>query len=241
MKRIIAMAGMSVLFLGTGVAICAQTKGAAPKLLDMTGFWERDTLVRNDHYDPNTPTHLSQKPPLNAEYAAKWKTNIAMSEKGDLSYDTAASCYPKGMPRVLMAPYGLEIMATDKQVNLYNEGSAETVRIYLDGKQQEEGAEPTYIGFTNGSWDGKMLSAKTVNLRADKLFDSSGIPHSDALTVQQTIRFLDKDTLEDIVTASDPKAFTEDWVVRMVFRRQPESAYVHEYFCKLKTEAGVSK
>ena len=217
----------------------AEAASPAPTLLDMSGVWERDTVRRNDHYDPNTDLAIEQTPPLNDEYMKRWKANIDLSSKGDLSYDPAAKCLPKGFPRVMMAPFGMEILATHAQVNFFNEASAETVRVYLDGKQQRPDPDLSYIGFTTGVWTNAVLTSKTVSLRADTPFDSSGIPHSDALTVTQKIRFLDKDTLEDIVTASDPKAFTKDWAVRMVFRRQPASRYIEEVVC-LENNRSVS-
>ena len=237
--RLVSLATLLSTALLTHGPAEAAGPARAPTLLDMSGVWERDTVRRNDHYDPNTAYGKDQTPPLNDEYMKVWKANFEMASKGDLSYDPSAMCLPKGFPRVMMAPIGMEILATSKQVNFYNEASVETVRVYLDGKQQRPDPDPSYIGFTTGTWANSVLTTKTVSLRGDTLFDVTGIPHSDALTVTQKIRFLDKDTLEDIVTSSDPKAFTKDWVVRMVYRREPPSRYVDEFVCQ-ENNRGVS-
>jgi hypothetical protein len=173
-----------------------------------------------------------QTPPLKAEYMQRWKDRLIAASQGDLSFDTSATqCLPKGMPRVMMAPFGLDIVQSERQINMFNEGSQETVRIILDGRRPDDDSDPSYIGFTTGRWVGSTLRTVTTGLREDTIFDSSGVPHSDSLTVEQTFRLLDENTLEAIVTSKDPKAFERDWVVRMVFRRAPKDRIVEEVVC----------
>ncbi|MGC4029286.1 MAG: hypothetical protein QM696_10470 [Steroidobacteraceae bacterium] len=223
---------LAAALLGSMVAAGAG-QAPAPGLSDMTGVWSRERLRdRPDHFDPNVYNSEDQKPPLRESYAKLWKENREKGYKGDLSYDTSLNCLPKGFPRVMMAPLGMEIMATPAQVNFTNEASGDVVRAFLDDRKEIEGSDPTYMGFTTGRWENGVLTLHTGNLRADTLFDGTGIPHSDSLTVTQKMRFLDRNTLENIVTMSDPKAFTEDWVVRMVYHREPPSRYVAEVTCK---------
>lgn len=227
---------------------CASAAAADTARLEerpnFSGIWDRVVKTpRRPQFDPNVYAQAEQTPPLKPEYMSLWKNRFVAAGRGDLSFDTSAThCLPKGMPRVMMAPFGLEILQTDWQINMFNEGSQETVRIVLDGRKQEADADPSYIGFTTGRWEGATLKTVTTGLRVDTVFDSSGIPHSEALTVEQSFRLLDRDTLENIVTLKDPIAFERDWVVPMVYRRAPKDRIVAEVVClegKLNATSGA--
>lgn len=244
-SRIARRALISLLACPVGfVTMTAAGEATVPPRPDFNGIWDRVVLKpRPAHFDPNFLNVDQQQPPLKPAYMALWKERLVASSKGDLSYDTSVTqCLPKGMPRIMMAPYGLEIVQSERQINMFNEASQETLRIIMDGRGPEDGDyEPSYVGFTRGRWEGSALKTTTIGLRADTLFDGSGIPHSQSLTVEQTFRLLDENTLENIVVSKDPKALEKDWVVRMTYRRAPKDRYVDEAVCLEKLGDSATK
>ena len=60
--------------------------------------------------------------------------------------------------------------------------------------------------------------------------DLTGTPHSDALHVIQRLRRVSYDTLEDTITAEDPKAFTQSISGTVTFKLRPDLE-LDEYEC----------
>ena len=116
-------------------------------------------------------------------------------------------------------------------MNWYAEFGEATVRIYLDGRAPPPDLQPSYYGFTTGGWQGNTLVTKTMGLRGDTLIDTSGIPHSDQLTVTMRLRKVTPDFLEVDVTLEDPVAFERPWSTVKRYARAPAHYYVQEYAC----------
>ena len=64
----------------------------------------------------------------------------------------------------------------------------------------------------------------------DKTFlDATGAPHSDAMTTLEQVRKVN-DTLEDVVTITDPELFTAAWSARFAYDPHPE-VRLEDYVC----------
>jgi hypothetical protein len=50
------------------------------------------------------------------------------------------------------------------------------------------------------------------------------------MRVLERIRKVDLDTLEDVLTVTDPKTYTQAWSTRVTYRRQP-GLRLKEYVC----------
>jgi hypothetical protein len=105
------------------------------------------------------------------------------------------------------------------------------VRIYLDGRAPPPDLLPSYYGFTTGRWEGATLVTRTTGLRGDTLVDTTGIPHSEQLTVTMRLRKVTPDFLEAAVTLEDPVAFERPWTTVKRYARAPAHYYVQEYVC----------
>ncbi len=74
-----------------------------------------------------------------------------------------------------------------------------------------EDVEPSYEGYSVGRWEGNTLVVDTGAVKIRTTID--GVPHSEAMQIHERIRLLDDDTLEDVFTITDPKAFKAPWVI----------------------------
>ncbi|HEY4030681.1 MAG TPA: hypothetical protein VGM25_10080 [Caulobacteraceae bacterium] len=175
---------------------------------DWRGVWAH---VGSLNFDPVTKSGERQdNAPLNAEYKAKYedylKARAAGKPKGDIG------CLPEGVPRIMRSPYPMEVAITADEVWIPLEFKHEIRRVYTDGRKVPDDVDPTYEGYSTGHWEGDTLVIDTVAIKAGTI-DSGGLEHSDALTMHERMRKVNKDTLEDQITLTDPKVFTKPWTV----------------------------
>ncbi len=124
----------------------------------------------------------------------------------------------------------MEIIQKPQQMTIIAEWESQVRRVFLDGRKHPAELDPTFNGHSIGHWEGKTLVVDTVGLRADTVFDQSGIRHSDRLHLIERFTLVQPDTIELQITADDPVAFYQPWVVKKVYKRAP-GAEIMEYVC----------
>jgi hypothetical protein len=185
------------------------------------------------HFDTlHTNSRRDQKPPLKPEYMAQWQKRWADADAGKSTTDPTARCIPPGYPRFLTMVLPGEILQAEHQLNWYAEFAEATVRVYLDGREPPEDLVPSFNGFSTGHWEGNSLQVQTVGLRGDTLVDTTGIPHSDQLTVNMRMTKLTPDFFQAEIELVDPVVFTEPWTTTKYYQRLPEGEFVQEYACQ---------
>ncbi|MGD8340935.1 MAG: DUF6152 family protein [Gammaproteobacteria bacterium] len=159
-------------------------------------------------------------PKLTPEYLAKWEVIAESRTGGSYEYDNIANCLPPGMPAMMGMAYGMEIMQNDDRITFFSEHQDALRRVYLDGREPTEAvlADPTYAGYSTGHWEGDTLVVETVAI-TDKSFIDSSSPHSDQMTVQERIRFIEPGVLQDEITVYDPIALEEPWQITRTYRK----------------------
>jgi hypothetical protein len=159
-------------------------------------------------------------PKLTPAYLAKWNVLAASRIKGSYEYDNIANCLPPGMPAMMSAAYGMEIMQDEQKITFFSEHQDALRRVYLDGRRPtpEILADPTYAGYSTGHWEGATLVVDTVALTTKSYIDGSS-PHSDKMTVRERMRFVEPDVIENQITVTDPEAMTEPWRVTRRYRK----------------------
>jgi hypothetical protein len=164
-------------------------------------------------------------PKLTPEYLAKWNVIAASRISGSYEYDNIHNCLPPGMPAMMSAAYGMEIMQDEQKITIFSEHQDALRRIYLDGRKPSAQvlADPTYAGYSTGRWEGDTLVVDTVALTTKSYIDGSS-PHSDKMTVQERMRWVDG-VLENQITVNDPEALTEPW---RVVRRYRKASYPND-------------
>jgi hypothetical protein len=192
------------------------------------GIWERPE-GQGIRIDPAGTT-----PPYKPDWEAKYQTALAARARGEVVADPTSRCLPPGMPRVMVATYPLEILQTPGQVTIIAEWSSQVRRIFTDGRKHPDAdhLDPTFNGHSIGHWDGQTLVVDTVGIHGHTSFDASPLTHSDQMTVQERIRLVNKNLLEDVITITDPGAFTKPWVVTRRYARGGPNLQIMEYICE---------
>ncbi len=91
---------------------------------------------------------------------------------------------------------------------------------------------PSWMGWSNGSWDGETLVIDTMGFNGQTWFDRAGNFHSDALHVVERFTRTGSNTLLYEAEIEDPNVFEKPWRIRMpLYRRMEENAQIFEFKC----------
>ena len=102
--------------------------------------------------------------------------------------------------------------------------------IYMDDHMPAPA--PTWMGWSNGHWEGETLVVDTTGFNGMTWFDRSGNYHSDGLHVVERFTARSADTLTYEVTLEDPNVFTRPWTMRMpLYRRVEDNVQLMEFRC----------
>jgi hypothetical protein len=230
---VVSIAVAAAVGLGLGVAH-AQDRDRYP---DWKGQWLR---IGGGQFDPTKSGGRGQQPPLTPEYQAIWDANIASEAGGSQEYNPQARCLSGGMPRMMIAYEPMELVITPELTYVLMEYLNPLRRIHTDGRDWPKDMDPTFSGFSIGTWedadgDGRFdtLTVETRNIRGPRIFEATGIPlHEDNQTVVKERITLDKanaDVLLNEITTID-NALTRPWVVTRKYQRQRDAIWF-EFNC----------
>jgi len=158
--------------------------------------------------------------------AAKKKENQANWVK----LDPEAKCYLPGVPRATYLPHPFQIVQSQNVIIITYE-YAGAVRVINMGAPTKPPAE-SWMGWSNGRWEGDTLVVDVTSLMEDTWFDRAGNFHSDALHVVERYTPRSADTLNYEATIEDPKVFSRPWKISMpLYRRVEGNARLLEFRC----------
>jgi hypothetical protein len=219
---------MSLLLAGVvaGVTpVFAQAIYTPPPAQNFEGVW----LIQGDH--ATIKTLEGRLPPMTAPAASRYAAAVRARKAGKPDFDTIQTCKPHGFPRILFAAYPIEILQEPKQVTFIHEIHHMPRLVYLDLTLPKlEDMDPNWMGLSAGHWDGDTLVVASQGFNDLTTLDTAGLPHSTDMRVDERIRKLDADTLEDVITITDPKTYSKPWSTRVTYRRQP-GLRLKEYVC----------
>ena len=80
--------------------------------------------------------------------------------------------------------------------------------------------DPSAMGFSQGKWEGDVLTVTTDKVIETSLLDSAGMPHGTGLKLTERLRLRSPDILEDRIRVEDSETFTKPWEAVVTYRRQ---------------------
>lgn len=199
---------------------------------DLTGIWFagiRDFVTLDDR---------RIEIPLTPDYAAARARRVQAMDEGKPLPDYVSTCQAFGMPRIMS--YGvMEFVHRPQQLWVISEVMHEVRRIYLDGKPHGDWQESTFGGISTGRWEGDTLVVDTRKLRPG-FMSMTGIPYSDHMVVNERIRMVNRDAIENEMTLTDPVALTKPWKVVQRYGRMEAGYEIGEYICNEYNVSGGS-
>jgi hypothetical protein len=144
--------------------------------------------------------------------------------------DPEVKCYLPGVPRATYLPDPFQIVQSQNVIMISYE-YANAVRVVNMQAPTKAPAE-SWMGWSNGRWEGDTLVVDVTSQNADTWFDRAGNFHSDALHVVERYTPLSADTLNYEATIEDPNVFSRPWKIGMpLYRRVEKNARLLEYRC----------
>jgi len=191
-----------------------------------TAFWQlgamfaipagQSLIVDNGGTIPYTPEGLKRR----QENRAGWPKS-----------DPEAKCYMPGLPRATYMPYPFQIVqgANDMLFIYEYAGANRTVHMI----SHTESPVDSWMGWSNGKWDGDTLVIDVRSFNDQSWFDRAGNHHSDALTVTERYSLAPGgNQLNYEARIEDPMTFTRAWTIRMpLYRRLEPKVQLLEYNC----------
>jgi hypothetical protein len=148
-------------------------------------------------------------------------------------YDTGEpelQCYRPGVPRANYMPFPFQIFQTPEQILVVYEYKGAIRTIYMNSKF--EAPSDTWMGTSNGRWDGDTLVVDVTGFDEHSWFDRAGNFHSDALHVVERYTPISPYHLRYEATIDDPKVFTRPWKISFpLYRRVEPNLQLIEFNC----------
>jgi len=164
---------------------------------------------------PYTPQALAQK-----------KENFA----NRLKLDPEIRCYLPGVPRAVYMPYPFQVIQTPTHIMVVHTFARAVRTIYMS--DHKEAPADSWMGWSNGRWDGETLVVDSTGFLDSTWFDRAGNFHSDALHVVERFTATSPDHLAYEATIEDPKVFTRPWKISLpLYRRTERNAQLLEFNC----------
>jgi hypothetical protein len=164
--------------------------------------------------------------PYKPEAAAKQKENF----KNRLTLDPEVKCYMPGVPRATYMPFPFQIIQSQRDIAIAYE-YATANRVINMGKPREAAVD-TWMGTSNGRWEGETLVVDVTGLNGQSWFDRSGNFMTENVHIIERYSFADADHLNYEATIEDNTIFTRPWKISFpLYRRKEKNAQLNEFKC----------
>jgi hypothetical protein len=181
----------------------------------------------------NVPQRRTDIPEMKSPYKERYEDLLKQAAAGTLP-DPGALCLPQGMPGMMGAIYGIEILQTPKIVAITNEFKAGMRRIWMDEKAHPaaDDLDETFAGHSIGRWEGDVLVVDTVGIRTDVAMGGRPpLPHSSKLRIIERFRQTAPGMLVDELTFNDPEAYVASWTETRTYRYRADLK-LQEFVCE---------
>lgn len=248
--RILSSMIVAIVFLAATISAFGQAAPAyrAPRTKDgkpnLNGIWQ---AVNEANW--NIEAHAAEPGPfwqLGASFAQP--PGLGLVDGGTLPYkpealkkkmenfanrmsqDPEVKCYLPGVPRAMYMPYPFQIIQSTRHIMMAFQFAGALRTIYM--ADQTEAPADSWMGWSNGRWEGETLVIDSTGFNDLSWFDRSGNFHSDKLHVVERITATGPDHLNYEATIEDPEVYTRPWKISMpLYRRIEKNAQLLEFKC----------
>lgn len=219
----------------TSLRAATPARSANPPF-DLSGVWMNDNTLdermKREGRKRQTAEELRaapapEAPPLTPRYL---EIHRRMQAEAARLAEGAASCEWPGMPTIMTYPYPFEVLTTPGRITFLFEAESQVRRIFLDRDRHldPDDLDPSYNGDSIGHWEGRTLVIDTIGFNTRR--PVRGLPHSDQMRIVERITPLDESTISNVITITDPEAFTRPVIINVQYSRRPDWR-IREYSC----------
>ena len=147
-----------------------------------------------------------------------------------MKLDPEVKCYMPGVPRATYMPYPFQIIQSQNDIAIAYE-YATSNRVINMGKRREAAVD-TWMGTSNGHWEGDTLVVDVTGLNGQSWFDRSGNFMTENVHIVERYTLADADHISYEATIDDSTIFTRPWKISLpLYRRKEQNAQLGEFKC----------
>jgi len=201
--------------------------GPHPQILGAWGAGRGGQSIVEGNEIPYQPwAAAKQKENFNNRMIVKVAADPSRFDTGDRELQ----CYRPGVPRANYMPYPFQIFQTPEEILIVYEFKGAVRSIHMNSGEGAPG--DTWMGWSNGRWDGNTLVVDVTGFNGNTWFDRAGNFHSDALHVVERWTPMSPYHIRYEATLEDPKVFTRPWKMSFTLYRHVETnAQLVEFNC----------
>ena len=144
--------------------------------------------------------------------------------------DPEAKCYMPGIPRATYMPFPFRIVQGDGDILFVYEFASANRMVHMSNHQ--EPPVDSWMGWSNGHWDGDTLVIEVTGNNEQTWFDRAGNYHSASMKVTERYTRKGDNTLQYEATIEDPETFSQPWKISLpLYRRLEPNAQLLEFKC----------
>jgi hypothetical protein len=138
-------------------------------------------------------------------------------------------CLPAGVPADLFV-LSFKIVQAPREILMLTEIASPARQIYTDGRSLPKDPEPTWMGYSIGSWQGDTLVVETSGFKDGEWLDGFGHARSESMRITERYRRRDFGHMDLEIAFDDTKYYTRPFSVKAALRLIPDSDIL-EYVC----------
>jgi hypothetical protein len=127
----------------------------------------------------------------------------------------SSRCLPHSIPDQMLIGVPMKIVQNPGLTLILYEEFARFRQIFTDGRGPAPVANPAWLGYSIGKWDGDWFVVDTRGFNDKSWLDDSGRPHTEALHTIERFRRRDFGHMDFEMTFDDPKVFTKPFTVKI--------------------------
>jgi hypothetical protein len=160
-----------------------------------------------------------------------WAAALAKKRTEELrKEDPTSFCLPIGIVRLHTMALLKKIIQVPGLLVILNEHNATYRQIFTDGRPLPADPNPSWVGYSSGSWQGDTLVVQTAGFRDGLWLDANGSPLTEGARVTERFRRVTYGKLEIDLTVDDSKAYSAPWTVRLNQFIAPDTDLL-DYIC----------
>lgn len=144
--------------------------------------------------------------------------------------DPETFCYLPGVPRATYMPYPFQILQGDRDILMVYSYATANRTIYM--RDHEEPPVDSWMGRSNGHWEGNTLVVETTGFNGRAHLDRAGNHFSPALKVTERFTLQSPNVIRYEATLEDPQTYSAPWTIRMpLYKHVEDNAELLEHKC----------
>jgi hypothetical protein len=151
----------------------------------------------------------------------------------------SASCLPHGIPDQMLIGVPMKIVQDPGLTLILYEEFARFRQVFTDGRRHPPVANPAWLGYSIGSWDGDWFVVDTRGFNDKSWLDDSGRPHTEALHTLERFHRRDFGHMDVEITIDDPAAYTRPWSFPLQFEFLADTDMIEDV-CDNERDSGHS-